>query len=70
MKIEPALVAAFYHGKDAIPGDVCPYAPNTPEARAWEHGYWTMMVEDDPSLRTPMTDAEVEEAFAGLNRNA
>jgi len=62
--------AAYWRGRDSIAGDVCPYAEGTPEARAWEHGHSVMLTEGDPSLRTPMTDAELEEAFAGLNNNA
>jgi hypothetical protein len=62
--------AAYWRGRDSIAGDVCPYAKDTPEARAWEHGYWTMMAEDDPSLRTPMSTDEVTRRFAELNRKA
>jgi len=62
--------AAFYRGRDAIEGDACPYAKDTPEARAWEHGYWTMMAGDRPELRRPMTDDEVRAAFADLGKPA
>jgi hypothetical protein len=66
MKRDPFLI--FYEGKDAIPSDKNPYAEGTTEHSAWAGGYWSMMADEEPELRKPMSDDEVKAAFAKLNR--
>jgi hypothetical protein len=61
--VDDATFAAFWMGKDSIRGDKCPFPAGTPKANAWEHGYWSMMAEEEPELRTPMTDEEVRAAW-------
>jgi hypothetical protein len=56
-----ATFRAFYMGKDAIPGDKNPFKPDTPEWRAWDHGFASEYGE-----RVAMSDDEVKAAFAEL----
>jgi hypothetical protein len=54
--------AAYWAGRDAIEGDENPHPEASALWRAWRHGYLTEYGE-----RRPMTNAEVEAAFASLN---
>ncbi|HEX9322916.1 MAG TPA: hypothetical protein VF913_12455 [Xanthobacteraceae bacterium] len=56
-------IRAFYEGKDAGPHDPCSYPPDTALWRAWLNGHMSEWAE-----RTPMSDAEVEAAFAAMNK--
>jgi hypothetical protein len=62
MTIDPVF-AAFYRGKDAIPGDPNPYPEGSAEWHAWCHGF-----ESEYGERTPLSDSEVRARFADLNR--
>src|SRR5262245_33415383 len=56
--IDDRLVRCFYEGKDAVPGDVNPYAEGSAEWSAWTNGFSSEWDE-----RTPMTEDEVKAAF-------
>jgi len=57
--------AAYWRGRDAVPGDANPFKPDTPEWRAWNHGF-----ESEYGERTPMSEDEVTRRFAELNWKA
>jgi hypothetical protein len=63
MKTETDPFLAYYEGRDAAPDAENPYPVGSAAWHGWKHGH-----ETEQGAGRPMPVAEVEAAFADLNR--